>query len=63
MAPTPNFGVFLDFVHPFLTEVDFKMKIMKLYKFPSSMQRARKFKIPYEPSFKDHGYLDYLTLE
>ena len=23
MAPTPNFGVFLDFVHPFLTKVDF----------------------------------------
>ena len=23
MAPAPNFGVFLDFVHPFLTEVDF----------------------------------------
>ena len=23
MAPTPNSGVFLDFAHPFLTEVDF----------------------------------------
>ena len=23
MAPAPNFGVFLDFAHPFLTEVDF----------------------------------------
>ena len=24
MSPTPNFGVFLDLAHPFLTEVDFK---------------------------------------
>ena len=24
MAPAPNFGVFLDFAHPFLTEVDFR---------------------------------------
>ena len=24
MAPTPNFGVILDFVHPFLTGVDFR---------------------------------------
>ena len=25
MAPTPNFGVFSDFVHPFLSEVDFNI--------------------------------------
>ena len=24
MDPTPNFGVFSDFIHPFLTEVDFR---------------------------------------
>ena len=28
MAPTPNFGVFLDFEHPFLNEVDFKAKTL-----------------------------------
>ena len=32
MAPTPNFGVFLDFVHPFLTEVDFNMKWTLVFK-------------------------------
>ena len=26
MAPAPNFGVFLDLAHPFLTEVDFSLK-------------------------------------
>ena len=25
MAPAPNFGVFLDFVHPFLNEIDFRV--------------------------------------
>ena len=25
MGPAANFGVFLDFVHPFLTEVDFRI--------------------------------------
>ena len=25
MAPAPNFGVFIDFAHPFLTEVDFSL--------------------------------------
>ena len=28
MAIAPNFGVFLDFVHPFLTEVDFNNHIV-----------------------------------
>ena len=26
MDPTPNFGVFSDFIHPFLTEVDFSFE-------------------------------------
>ena len=28
MAPAPNFGVFLDFGHPFLTEVDFRINLI-----------------------------------
>ena len=27
MAPAPNFGVFLDFAHPFITEVDLSISI------------------------------------
>ena len=29
MAPAPNFGVFLNFAHSFLTEVDFKKTFKK----------------------------------
>ena len=32
MAPAPNFRVFLDFAHPFLTENDFRICLVLLRK-------------------------------
>ena len=31
MAPAPNFGVFFDFGHPLLTEVDFRMSMNSIH--------------------------------
>ena len=51
MAPAPNFGVFLDFGHPFLTEVDFlgKSKYERIYQNSCSIRdsnmRERKFRL------------------
>ena len=50
MVPAPNFGVFLDFVHPFLTEVDFR--------FPKEIWRSV---IKYGRLFLEH-FTSYVKL-
>ena len=58
MGPAPNFGVFLDFAHPILTEVDFSA----LWQIPRNFIWFRKSRIWYMHTLVERGicYFTYL---
>ena len=59
MATTPNFGVFLDFAHPFLTEVDFRIECLQKHTHVMALsQEFAILSISFAEIYKMHYYIE-----